>query len=180
MTNIRKSFLNKNLLDDLMDGSFWFGKNENKAEHRVIKPVYLREEKTSFLDMGKEKLSKEIGEIKIGEIFVENESVEDDIKYFKNSFSNTPVGYIKLFMVNINPNELFVNHNITMQHLTINGNKFIKELRLTNQGRELDCYSEGENKSLTIEKISTTQLLLTLEENNGNLEKFIIINGAII
>jgi hypothetical protein len=84
-----------------------------------------------------------------------------------------------LYMININPDELFIKHKVSMQYLTINGNKFIKEIILTNQGRELDCYSEGENKSLTIEKISSTQALLTLEELDGKTEKMIMINGVI-
>lgn len=186
MTNIRKSFLNKNLLDDLMDGSFWFGKDENKAEvKKVINTKFadnnleenFEQVKISFLDMGKEKESK----ITIEEVKVEKvTSIQAEDKMSEDLNLNNPLGYIKLIMINTNPNELFVNHNITMQYLTINGNKFIKELRLTNQGRELDCYSEGENKSLTIEKISSTQLLITLEEENGKLDKFIIINGAII
>lgn len=186
MTNIRKSFLNKNLLDDLMDGSFWFGKNENKAEvEKVINTRFannnvkenFEQVQISFLDMGKEKESKIIIEnIQVEKV---SKTQEEDVT-LEDSNLNNPLGYIKLIMINTNPNELFVNHNITMQYLTINGNKFIKELRLTNQGRELDCYSEGENKSLSIEKISSTQLLLTLEEKSSKLDKFIIINGAII
>lgn len=174
-TNIRNSFLNKNIIDSLFDGSFWFGENHNHA--KIVKEMNekfeianeLLEVKVSFFDMGGEKNKKEL-EIKIEEV---NKDIESKIL-------NNPVGYIELYMSNINPDELFIRHNISMQYLTINGNKFIKELRLTNQGRELDCYSEGENKSLTIEKISSTQALLTLEELNGNLEKFIIINGVIV
>ncbi len=175
MTNIRKSFLNKNIIDSLFDGSFWFGENHNYA--KIVKGMNdkfeitndLSEVKVSFFDMGGEKNKKEL-EIKIEEV---NKDIE-------NKILNNPVGYIELYMNNINPDELFIKHNISMQYLTINGNKFIKELRLTNQGRELDCYSEGENKSLTIEKISSTQALLTLEENNGKLEKFIVIKGVIV
>jgi hypothetical protein len=173
--NIRNSFLNKNLIDDLFDGSFWFGKNHNKAEPVIIKKQSNISEKSFMniiIESKKEDVAKMVSEKVI--ILKEEESKSEERVF------NIPTGYIKLYFKDINPNEIFVNHNITMQYLTINGHKFIKELKLTNQGRELDCYSEDENESLTIEKISKTQLLLTLLEKNGNLEKFIIINGVII
>lgn len=187
MSNIRKNFLENNIFKKILNSSFWFeDKDLNVAEKEIIiensiednkREAYEKKirddyEMTLELEKNTKRIDSEIEEInKTKEIY--------EVKDITEIISK-PNGYIDLYLININVDELFLKHNITLQYLDINGGKYIKEIKLSNQGRELDCFADGENKSLTMEKISSTQLLITLEESSGNVEKIIIINGKII
>jgi hypothetical protein len=51
---------------------------------------------------------------------------------------------------------------------------------LVNDDRELDCFSLGENHSLTIKKENNSILKLFTQEINGKIDEVIIVNGRVV
>lgn len=178
--SMRKNFLENNIFKKLLNSSFWLeDKNVNVAEKKVIVEFDYEKEKREAYE---NKMRREYEALLEVERVLDHKLVEEEKESFEvvDNFIETPTGYIDLDLINLTADELFLKHNITLQHLNIDGKKYIKEIKLGNHGRELDCFADGENKSLTMEKISSTQLLITLEEADGNIEKIIVINGKLV
>ncbi len=177
--SMRKNFLENNVFKKLLNGSFWFeDENLNVAEKEIVVETSNEEEKREVYE---QKIRTDYEALLMAEKRLEEKLVEEkEDSENINNFTERPTGYIDLYLINLTADELFLKHNITLQYLDIKGKKYIKEIRLGNQGRELDCFAEGENRSIAMEKISSTQLVITLEEISGNIEKVIIINGRLV
>jgi hypothetical protein len=168
------------------DDEFWFGKEINRADKKVIEIKSIdksmnenRLMSIDFKDLKREKRNLE-------PLIEKNLDVnkESDKEYEKDgedrSKSLIPAGYIKLFLENTNTNELFIKHNITLKYLQVENNMYIKSMLLVNDDRELDCFSLGENHSLTIKKENNSILKLFTQEINGKIDEVIIVNGRVV
>ena len=180
---------------NLFDADFWFGKEENRAHKKIINQDMSLEKKeetelgggklgNNFLNINFQDLKKN-STLKTKEALhlenVKKENVSKSIKInHEPMMSSTPAGYIKLFLENTNTNELFIKHNITLKYIQIENNLFIKSVLLVNDDRELDCFSVGENESLTITKENNSILKLSIRELNGNTDQIMIVNGRVV
>ncbi len=152
----------KSFSASLFNGDFWFG------------DAYLNRADKNFLS-----LTDIVKEIKDKEI-LEKQSVS--LEVFSDDY--VPQGYIRLILKDIDVNQIFLKHNMTLKYLEIEKEggkqKYIKSFILGSEGREMDCYSVGENMSLTIEKHNSSILNLKLKEISGREENLSIVNGVII
>ena len=209
---MRQEKLNKNyikkILTSLFDGSFWFGDDKlNRADKIFVKDYSLnnnnfsKNKRENFFDLeNTEDSTKDRSAIKNRQIeILESDDLSRGVTISEiniiSDISNTPNGYIKLYLKGIDPTSLFAKHNITLKYIEVknedknNNNfkidnnvsqKYIKSFILGNQDREIDCYSMGENESLTMEKHNSSILNVILKEKSGLEERVSIVNGIII
>ena len=188
--NIKKKILSNLNFFLNINSNFWFGDfKENTESEKDISKSMLEIKVKSLSGVGME--NKENRENRESEN--KKESVKEDFKSVKNlEESKIPAGYIKLFLEEIDINQLFLKHNITLKYVEIideelfkntsirKADKYIKSFILGNMDREIDCYSNGENESLTILKQNASIINVTLQEKIGTLEKIIVVNGVVI
>lgn len=188
--NIKKKILSNLNFFLNINSNFWFGDfKENTESEKDISKSMLEIKVKSLSGVGME--NKENRENRESEN--KKESVKEDFKSVKNlEESKIPAGYIKLFLEEIDINQLFLKHNITLKYIEIideelfkntsirKADKYIKSFILGNMDREIDCYSNGENESLTILKQNASIINVTLQEKIGTLEKIIVVNGVVI
>lgn len=181
MKNINKM---KNLLN-IFDADFWFGIEEKKM---LKKTTNKKELKDKDLDKDLRLLKKEL---EISENNLTHVNFQDLKRktlivtdFQKNIPIDTvklmPAGYIELYLENTNTDELFAKHNITLKYINIDNSTYIKSVLLVNDDRELDCYSLGENQSLTIKKENTSILRFIIKEKGGKVEEVTVVNGRVL
>lgn len=171
---ISKFRSNKNTLGgfiaSLFDGTFWFGDFDINVADKVLTKgeAKIRTIKTiSISELGKNKKVKEIDTL-----------IPDLTPVIPLAKGEVLHGYIKLTLKNTDVNQIFLKHNITLKYINVSGQMYIKSLVMGNTSSEIDCYSEGENESLTIEKVNDSSLLITLLEKDGQAEVLNVINGV--
>ena len=187
----------KNMWKDLWTGDFWFSDNKVYLAHRTI----IKSNNGSNINNknGNGHLSfQDFYNSKPSKITPSNNNIKDSDmgsglgSQIQNIFTNDsyyndidildiiPSGYIKLFLEYIDINQIFIKHNITLTYLDLGGQKYIKSFILGNEAKEVDCYSEGENESLTIKKDNNSIIKIILKEKNGNVSEFSVVNGIVI
>ena len=198
-----KNFDKKKILNNLnlflnINSNFWFGDfKENTESEKDISKSMLEIKVKSLSGVGMENKENLIRRDKKETVKDNDSNMEtlkkEDFKSVKNLEENKiPAMYIKLFLEDININQLFLKHNITLKYIEIideelfknsgirKADKYIKSFILGNMDREIDCYSNGENESLIISKQNASITNITLQEKSGTLEKIIVVNGVII
>ncbi len=153
---------------EYFDADFWFGKEENRADKKLLKIKTEKVIESNVLEKDTRVFS--------GISF-------EDLKKDRNPQINKevfPTGYIKLNLENIDTNELFIKHNITLKYIQVENNMYVKSILLVNDDRELDCFSVGENHSLTIKKENNSILKMFIQEINGNMDEVMIVNGRVV
>jgi hypothetical protein len=160
---------------NFFDTDFWFGKEENKSDKKIL---YIKSENETLKNV----LTKNENILESGINNFSGISFQDLKKdrVYENQKEICPNGYIKLNLENIDTNELFIKHNITLKYIQVENNMYIKSILLVNDDKELDCFSVGENHSLKIKKENNSILKLFIQEINGNVDEIMIVNGRVV
>ncbi len=144
---------------------------EHKSHDSDIENIQKNEDFFDFLN------NKNTDENRYSNLTGDMKVIDDGAKLDSNI---PPVGYIRLYLEGIDINQLFLKHNITLKYLDLGGKLYIKSFILGQENREIDCYSEGENQSISIKKKNDSQLSVKLLELGGGVQDIAIVNGVII
>ena len=149
----------------LFNGDFWFGKDNtyiNVADRKVL-PLKIETELFQKQNSKKE---------------ARKENSKFDLKLFQ--YLESPNGYIPIHFEDIDVNELFIKHGITVKNIFIDNIYFAKSVVLSYDNREIDCFNTGENRYALIEKESENKVTLSVYDKYGNIDSVEIVNGKVI
>jgi hypothetical protein len=91
-----------------------------------------------------------------------------------------PKDYVKLYLEDLEFDQLYSDHGVTFTYMKIDNDYYVNSLHVLKSNVILDCYNDGHNDHLTLQKENTNKVNIIVKDINGKSSIKQIINKNLI